>query len=207
MILGLHSIGPIVSDNAQKMCADHTGADANCFPSSGIQSSSDRHASYQRTLEYKEILGPASNDKGLLDSSALYPPHEVAHGSLETQHRSLVEPRDYNQLSLEPINRRATVPISKSTTSLKQRTGQYSCNVCGDRFAQLQGARRHHREKHEPRQCPHCRAFRWGRLYLFKKHLKMEHPEIDPKATILDATSRRNRRKGVSRTLRELMVA
>ena len=199
MILGLDNVGPIVSDNAPTMCADHTGTDPNWFPSSGIWSSGDRHAPSQRKLEYKEILVHASNDKGTLDSSALYPPHEVAHGSLSTQHGYLEELRDYLQLSLESINRHTTVPISNSTTSSRQpiseRTGRYSCKLCGDRFVQPQGARRHHREKHEPGQCPHCHTFRWGRLYLFKKHLKMEHPEIDPEATILDAT-RRNRRKG-----------
>ncbi|KAH8995873.1 hypothetical protein EDB86DRAFT_1070504 [Lactarius hatsudake] len=36
------------------------------------------------------------------------------------------------------------------------------------RFAQPQGTRRHHHEKHEPRQCPHCHVVRWGRLYLFQ---------------------------------------
>ncbi len=203
MMLELDSVGPIASDNTQTMCANHTGADANCFPSSEIQSSGERHAQPHSTLEDKELVGPASNDKGMLDSSALYLPREVAHGSLETQHGCPGEPRDYPQLPLEPVKRHATVPIPRSTTSSKQpirgRTGQYSCGVCGDRFAQLQGARRHHREKHEPSQCPHCHAFRWGRLYLFKKHLKMEHPEIDPKTAILDAT-RRSQRKGALAT-------
>ena len=203
MILGLGSVDTIDADNAQIIFADHTGTDASCFPSSGIQSSGCRHAPSQCTQKDKELLGRASNYKGMPDSPALYPPRKVAHSLLETQYRCLVELRDYPQLPLEPINRRATNIISQCTTSPKQairgRTGLHSCNVCGDRFAQLQGARRHHREKHEPEQCPHCQAFRWGRLYLFKRHLKSEHPEIDPKAAILDAT-RRNRRKGASGT-------
>ncbi|KAI9443693.1 hypothetical protein BJY52DRAFT_1316996 [Lactarius psammicola] len=168
MILGLGSVDPIVSDNAQTTCADPTGVDANRFPSSGIPSSGDRYESPHSTLEDKELLDPASNEKGMLDSSALYPPRNVSHRSLETQNGCLGGPRDDPQVSLEPIKRRSTVPISKSTTSSKQprrgRTGRYSCDVCGDTFAQLQGARRHYREKHEPRHCPHCHAFRWGAI-------------------------------------------
>ncbi|KAI9454311.1 hypothetical protein BJY52DRAFT_1285144, partial [Lactarius psammicola] len=203
MILGHGSVDPIVSDNAQTTCADPTGVDANRFPSSGIPSSGDRYESPHGTLEDKELLDPASNEKGMLDSSALYPPRNVVHRSLETQNGCLGGPRDDPQVSLEPIKRRSTVPISRSTTSSKQpsrgRTGRYSCDVCGDTFAQLQGARRHHREKHEPRHCPHCHDFRWGRLYLFKKHLKTEHPEIDPKASTLGTTSG-DKRKGAIAT-------
>jgi hypothetical protein len=183
------------------MCADYTssGANPNCIPSSGIQSSGDRRASSLRMPEDNELLCPASNNEGMFYSLA-YPPREVARGSPETQLGCPRDAQDYTQPSLESITPCAKISISSRITASSKRpisvgTGGYLCGVCGGKFAQVQGVKRHHREKHEPRQCPHCHAFRWGRLYLFKKHLKMKHPEIDPELATSSVT-RRNRRKG-----------
>ncbi|KAF8262184.1 hypothetical protein EI94DRAFT_721781 [Lactarius quietus] len=196
MIVGLDHVDPIVSDNAQTMCADRTAVDANGFLPSGIDPSDDRHASTHGAPRDKELMCPADGDKGRLDSSALYPPPEASR-PLETNYGCLRVPKN-PQVSIRPIKKRAIVPIPSSNTSsektIKGRTGRYSCSVCGDRFAQLQGARRHHREKHEPRECPHCHAFRWGRPYLFKKHLKLKHPEIDSEIATSDATVRNPRK-------------
>lgn len=201
MMLGLDSVSHIVSDNVHTSYADYTasGVNANCISLSGIRSSGDGRASSLRMPEDNEHLGPASKNEGMFHSSA-YPPREIANGSPETQPGCLGEAQKY-QLSLESIERWATVPISSRITASSQRpiSGRadgYSCGVCGAKFAQSQGVKRHHREKHGPRQCPHCQAFRWGRLYLFKKHLKMKHPEIDLDLATSSVTSRRNRHKG-----------
>jgi len=55
------------------------------------------------------------------------------------------------------------------------RNGPYSCNVCGKQYTQQQGLWRHHREKHNPGLCDYCGIFRWGRPYLYKRHLQKKH--------------------------------
>ena len=57
---------------------------------------------------------------------------------------------------------------------------RYLCSTCGKEYAQRQGVTRHQREVHKPKLCRHCRAFKWGRPDLFRKHLKRWHPDIDP---------------------------
>ena len=177
----------------QTTCADHPGVDANCFPSPEIALGGHSQAMSYGIPELKEPRR-AHKDEGQLDTSSLvHPPNEVFPGSVETQYGYLGEPQD-PQRSQQLINEGETAPHYRSNTfsnqEIRGRAGPYSCGVCGDRFAQKQGARRHHREKHQPKQCPHCHAFKWGRPYLYKKHLKAKHPEIDPEADKLDAARR-----------------
>lgn len=56
----------------------------------------------------------------------------------------------------------------------------YSCNICSKVYAQPQGVTRHHREAHQVSTCMYCGDFKWGRPYLFRKHLKEQHPNVDP---------------------------
>jgi len=64
----------------------------------------------------------------------------------------------------------------------------YLCNLCGKRYAQLQGVRRHRREAHELRSsCSYCGEFEWSRPYLYKEHLREWHPTIDPDAAVDEA--------------------
>jgi hypothetical protein len=56
----------------------------------------------------------------------------------------------------------------------------YSCNICGKVYAQPQGVTRHQRETHQVRICVYCGDFKWGRPYQFRKHLKEQHPNVDP---------------------------
>jgi len=65
--------------------------------------------------------------------------------------------------------------------------GLYLCNVCGKPYAQSQGVWRHYRETHKPKLCRHCGIFKWGRRYLYKKHLQERHPTIDLDAALDEA--------------------
>jgi hypothetical protein len=53
--------------------------------------------------------------------------------------------------------------------------GPYPCDICGKRYAQRQGVRRHYREIHDhPNSCSYC-DFKWTRPYLYKAHLEAKH--------------------------------
>lgn len=56
----------------------------------------------------------------------------------------------------------------------------YPCDICGKAYAQPQGVTRHHREAHQVSVCIYCGIFRWGRPYQLRKHLKEQHPNVDP---------------------------
>ena len=65
---------------------------------------------------------------------------------------------------------------------------EYSCEDCGVSFKQLQGLKRHHKDRHRSRNmCPHCGIFRWsaGRKYAFRAHLKREHPDVAHTNTLI----------------------
>lgn len=64
----------------------------------------------------------------------------------------------------------------------------YRCDICGKRYAQRQGVRRHHKEKHgHPNSCSFC-DFKWSRLYLYKAHLETEHRDVVSDVAQDDAT-------------------
>jgi hypothetical protein len=68
----------------------------------------------------------------------------------------------------------------------------YSCGKCDIEFAQPQGLSRHRREIHEPKLCIFCGAFKWGRRYLLRKHLKKMHPELDTDLALDEAMGARH---------------
>ena len=77
-------------------------------------------------------------------------------------------------------------PVTTSSRSFRRLAGTrgaskgpYSCNICGKMYAQPQGVTRHHREAHQVSVCMYCGEFNWGRLYQFKRHLKVKHPNVD----------------------------
>ena len=54
----------------------------------------------------------------------------------------------------------------------------YPCDICGKRYAQRQGVRRHYREIHgHPNSCSYCN-FEWSRPYLYRDHLKTKHRDV-----------------------------
>jgi len=65
--------------------------------------------------------------------------------------------------------------------------GPYLCNVCGKRYAQSQGVWRHYWETHDARLCSYCGIFKWGRPYLYKKHLQKKHADVDFHAALDEA--------------------
>jgi len=71
--------------------------------------------------------------------------------------------------------------------------GTYSCNICGKKYSQPQGVRRHQREMHEARLCIYCRDFEWGRPYRLREHLQKWHPDVDPGAALEEATGTRHK--------------
>ena len=172
----------------------HHEAYGNHFPSSENGTSNYGFVFPQSALHDQDLPSPASIDLQVLDSSVSFPPHEISSGSLEIQHAWSWDPRDHPQPSPKLIKGRSTASFARKVTSLEQpaigRRGRYQCGTCGEGFAQPQGVRRHHLEKHEPKSCPHCRTFKWARPYLFKTHLRKVHPDVDPEATTLDATWR-----------------
>jgi len=169
----------------------HRKVYGNYFPSSQNGSSDYGFVFPQSTLQDQALPSPVPIGKRAPDLSASFPPHEISSGSLETRRECPGEPWDHPQPSPKPIKGCPTTPFARKVTSLEQQVtehrARYRCKICGEGFAQPQGVRRHHLEKHEPRLCPHCHTFKWARRYLFKKHLKEVHPDVDPEAATLDA--------------------
>jgi hypothetical protein len=60
--------------------------------------------------------------------------------------------------------------------------GPYPCDICGKRYAQPQGVRRHYKERHDhPNSCAYCN-FKWSRPYLYRAHLKTKHSDVSDAA-------------------------
>jgi hypothetical protein len=73
--------------------------------------------------------------------------------------------------------------------------GRYLC-VCGRSYSQIQGLRRHQREKHEASLCLYCGVFEWSRRYRLKEHLMKQHPDVDIAAALAEVTRTRRRETG-----------
>lgn len=71
--------------------------------------------------------------------------------------------------------------------------GPHSCDICGNTYAQPQGVTRHRREAHQVSVCTYCHKFRWGRPYQLRKHLKEQHPNVDPGTVLGPIGSRRSK--------------
>ena len=58
---------------------------------------------------------------------------------------------------------------------------KYRCKTCNAGFSQQKGLNRHHQDQHaEKIVCEYCGIFKYsrGRLYLFRRHIKKEHPAL-----------------------------
>ena len=76
-------------------------------------------------------------------------------------------------VSLQPARRPAAAGMRGAPELL------YSCDACGERYAQRQGVSRHRRRAHNnPHSCLCCN-FKWSRPYRYRDHLKKHHPDVD----------------------------
>ena len=91
-------------------------------------------------------------------------------------------------LPVIPCGQTVVQDEEQRASSERSPRGRYSCNICGQDYAQPQGLTRHQWEKHKARLCMYCREFTWGRPYLFRRHLVKRHPDIDPNAAMDEVT-------------------
>lgn len=64
---------------------------------------------------------------------------------------------------------------SEGPTGMREAPEQsYSCTICGEEYAQMQGVRRHIRTEHHPSSCLFC-DFKWGRPEHYRNHLTKRH--------------------------------
>ncbi|KAI0255249.1 hypothetical protein BJV78DRAFT_754161 [Lactifluus subvellereus] len=100
----------------------------------------------------------------------------------EDQRVSRDIPRQFPQMSKDPAPTslsRGPASSGRSPSAREALERSYSCEKCDKEFTQPQGLNRHRREIHEPKTCTFCGAFKWGRRYLLKEHLKKKHPELN----------------------------
>ena len=77
-------------------------------------------------------------------------------------------------IGLEKASSRAS---QRSTGTGGAPKGPYSCGLCGKRYVQPQGVRRHYRAKHDPSSCLYC-DFKWSRPYQYRAHIKKKHHDV-----------------------------
>jgi hypothetical protein len=116
----------------------------------------------------------------------LLTPQRISCFSPMTQYEdpsaSQYKPQQFPQMSNEPAAVSFSLGLASSGRSPNAHEAPkatYSCEKCDIEFAQPQGLSRHRREIHEPKLCIFCGAFKWGRRYLLRKHLKKMHRELD----------------------------
>jgi hypothetical protein len=79
--------------------------------------------------------------------------------------------------SPQTTKKRATASSRSSgrPTGVREAPKQsYACAICGEKYAQLQGVRRHIRTEHHPSSCLFC-DFKWGRPEHYRSHLTKRH--------------------------------
>ena len=95
------------------------------------------------------------------------------------------------------LQKSANAPEKASSQSSRPSAGvgealikkPYPCDICGKRYAQQQGVRRHYRATHgHPNSCSYCN-FKWSRPYLYLAHLKTKHRNVVSDAAQDEATS------------------
>jgi hypothetical protein len=125
-----------------------------------------------------------------------YAPVDTAHNfsassNFPTFSRTSIAVQSQQQSASRDELRRFQIPrkggAATTSRSYRRRTGirgapkrPYLCGICGNAYAQPQGVTRHHREAHQVSVCIYCGNFRWGRPYQLRKHLKEQHPNVDP---------------------------
>lgn len=134
----------------------------------------------------------------LVPSIAPSIPRMPAVGSYEEQGASQVHYQESQRTGMRhdvvPVSSRPSRPsrpplaAASGITTHRAPMGRYPCNLCGKRYFQPQGLKRHQRESHGASRCMYCRGFKWGRPYLLRDHLKKRHPEVNIDAALEEAT-------------------
>jgi hypothetical protein len=83
--------------------------------------------------------------------------------------------------------------------------GLYPCEICGKRYAQLQGVRRHYRAMHDPSSCSYC-DFKWSRPYQYRAHIKKRHRDVISDVALDEAMWARHRVAKKARCMRQQPV-
>ena len=89
---------------------------------------------------------------------------------------------------LDKVSSQLSRPLAGTGGALSN--GPYMCDICGKRYAQPQGVRRHYREKHgnlNPCKYYDC-DFKWSRPYVYEAHRKTKHRDAVSNAAQDDAT-------------------
>jgi len=154
---------------------------------------------YTPSVQGPQYTGTNTTSNFLAPSIAPSIPRMPAVGSYEEQRG----PQDQYQESQwtgtrhDVVSSQSSRPPADITTRLAP-MGRYSCNVCGKRFSQPQGTKRHQRETHGASPCMYCGDFKWGRPYLLRDHLKKRHPDVNIDAALEEATRTRRRATGTT---------
>ena len=96
-------------------------------------------------------------------------------------------------------------PSQRPTDEGETPKGQYPCEICGRRYAQLQGVRRHYRAMHDPSSCSYC-DFKWSRPYQYRAHIKKRHRDVIPDVALNEAMWARRRAARNARCIRQQPV-
>lgn len=149
---------------------------------------------YTRTNTTTNFLVPSiapTSSIPLMPTLGLYEEQIVSQGQ-DQESQSTADERQHDVVPSRSLRRPVGIMNRRAPM------GRYSCNVCGNRYSQLQGIKRHQREAHEASQCMYCRDFRWGRPYLLRGHLKKRHPEVNIDAALEEAMGTRRRATGTT---------
>ena len=114
------------------------------------------------------------------------------------------KPQQLNKTGIGAENA-SSQPSQRPTDEGEAPKGPYPCEVCGKRYAQLQGVRRHYRAMHDPSSCSYC-DFKWSRPYQYRAHIKKKHRDVIPDVALNEAMWARRRAAKNARCIRQQPV-
>ena len=137
-----------------------------------IHNSGQHSVSTSAPLDHSHVYTHANTGPNFLVSSILGIPSISTVGQYEegaSRYQPIQSPQTTNQRAT------ASSPSSERSTGAREAPEQsYSCVICGEEYAQMQGVRRHIRTEHHPSSCLFC-DFKWGRPEHYRNHLTKRH--------------------------------
>ena len=131
-------------------------------------------------------------DRSWLHESMSMNAHATSNFFVPTTPQGIFCTRTVSQYQEERISRdmfqqfqKTSIGLAEASPQASQRStgtggapkGPYPCDLCGKRYAQPQGVRRHYRAKHDPSSCLYC-DFKWSRPYQYRAHIKRKHHDV-----------------------------